>query len=289
MGKPTVLLYGHPDHPGLQILHSELAARARQRVAFVTHDQFPTRAGLFLDQDGEKSVLIPDGQEPIAVPDLVSVCLDGYYIDGAPLSEFPPEDVDYIQTESWATLIAFFHIVSQRSLVANHVVLRDHLSNRWSELSYLASFDLPVPRVLVTSEPDEVEAFADEVESVVFKPVSALGAIYRELDQKAFDEIEKITTAPVHFEEGPSGEVVRCVVVGPGVITIPQDAEPPEEILANCLAACANLDLHLAEVTLRRKGDRWLASGIQGFISAEMLEEPAILGPAVSMLERGQA
>lgn len=290
MGEPTVLVYGSLENESLVAIHTALAERGRRKAVFVVQEQFPTGLGLYLKMDEPGGVLIPEGQEPIALDDLVSVCSAGYYVANRGIEDFSPEDQSYIQTESWATLIALFRHLSQRCLVANHVVLRDLLANRWAELCFLASHGLPVPRVLVTSDPDQVVEFQARVSELVYKPVGAPGAVFRELGKGDAQRLERIAASPAHFEERPAGEVTRVIVIGNGLELYPAQPVPPSELLEGLLAACRELELNLAECSLRRGEDgSWLASGLSGFVSPEMLSEPEVLGAVAYYLEEGGA
>lgn len=290
MGEPTVLVYGSLENESLVAIHQALLERGRRQAVFVVQEQFPTRTGLYLKMDEPGGLLIPEGHEPIAVDDLVSVCSAGFYASRHGIEDFNPEDQAYIQTESWAALIGMFRHLSQRCLVANHVVLRDLLANRWAELSFLAGRGLPVPRVLVTSEPEEVLAFRREVGELVFKPVASPGAVFRALGEADLQRLERITGSPAHFEERPSGEVVRAVIIGNGVELYPPAPVPPGPLLEGLLGACRELDLNLAEATLRvSSADRWVVSGLFSFVSPDLLSEPEVLGAVAYFLEEGRS
>lgn len=286
MGQPTCLLYGTPAHPSLALLHQALQARAGFRVVFLAQERYPRDVGLYLPagEGAEPPLLLLPDQEPIACQDLVSVCLDGFYIAQEGLKEFTPEDVTYLQTESWAALIALFHRLSQHCLVANHITQRDLISSRLSELGLLSRCGLPVPRATVTSDPEAFRRFYDELGGkVLARPVAGMDPAMREVVAEELETADKLLFSPVHFEEVPEGPVCRLVVVGEQVRTVPEEASPPDAFREAVLEVCRRLRrCHLAEALVRESPRGWLATGFRTFISAETL--PAVLEPVVELL-----
>lgn len=288
MGQPTCLLWGTPTHPSLALLHQALQARPGLRVVFLAQERYPRDVGLYLPA-GEGAepplILVPD-EEPIACQDLVSVCLDGFYIAQEGLKEFTPADVTYLQTESWAALIALFHRLSQHCVVANHVTARDLVSSRLSELGLLSRCGLPVPRVTVTSDPEAFRRFYEELGGrVLARPVAGMDPAMREVVADELETADKLLFSPVHFEEAPEGPVGRLVVVGEQVIPVPEELSPPAHFQAAVLEACRRLrHCHLAEALVRESPRGWLATGFRAFISADTLSLPQVLEPVVELL-----
>ncbi|MBI3926041.1 MAG: hypothetical protein HY319_10910 [Armatimonadetes bacterium] len=292
MGDPAILIYGSVENPALVLINNHLRQRGKRRVVFQVQERFPRDVGLYLGNGPtlKGSVLMPDSDEPLLLEDVVSVCLDGFYISQEGLREFTPEDLTYLQTESWAALIAMFYRLSRHCLVANHVIPRDLVASRWSELCLLSHHGLEIPRTLITSDGEALAAFAEELSGkVVCKPVTGVEPTFRRLEPSDLEQPEKLALAPVHFEEEPEGEVCRAVVIGTGVEVQPAESEPPPQaILGRCLAVCRELELHMAEVALRRTSRGWLATGLRRFLSPEILAEEATLEKVARLLEEGR-
>lgn len=78
---------------------------------------------------------------------------------------------------------------------------------------------LPVPDTVFTNDPEEVRAFADRHDRVVYKPVSR-GAPPSELDAEDVDDdrLDTLGAAPVQFQELVEGDDVRVYVLDGEVV-----------------------------------------------------------------------
>jgi len=99
--------------------------------------------------------------------------------------------------------------------------LRNHyLQQRkpW-QLSRFEAAGLPVPDTVFTNDPDEVRAFADRHDRVVYKPV-ANGAPPAELTAEGLtdERLARLSTAPVQFQEFVEGEDLRVYVLDGEVV-----------------------------------------------------------------------
>ena len=286
---PTVVVFGTGSHPVLGAIYEQLQVRARRRVIFAPLESFPSGIQFSLHQaDGDcTGSLRIEGDSPVAFENIISVCLDGYAIlaGGEGLSE---EDQQYRQTESWAALVAFFHNLSRHSLVANHIVKRDHFHSRLSELSLLHSYGLPVARLLVTSDARQARAFIEEVGSVLYRSVMGRDIPFRQLQPQDVARLEEVGLAPVHFEEAPSGAVVGCTLVGSRLLISPRDADIPRDIQTKFRELCAELGLHLAELRVHYTSQRgWTVVGLHPFLSQEGIQDPEVMTATLEMLETG--
>lgn len=284
----TVVLFGLGSHPVLGELYQLLQARGRRRVVFLSLESYPTGMEFSLHQHEGQSegYFLVDGEEPIHFRDIVSVCLDGYYVVAGG-EELSAEDQEYRQAESWAALVALFKSLSQHALVANHVVDRDHFQSRLGELYLLHSHGLPVPRTLVTSNAEQARSFAKEVGQVLYRPVMGKDYPFRELQPEDISRLEEISLSPVHFEEKPEGTPAGCVVVGSQFIPIPQEAEIPQELQTGLAALCQELGLVLAEFRLLQGTEGWWVTGMHPFLTDEGLQDPDVVEATLELLEMG--
>ena len=287
-GTATVLVFGLGSHPVLGALYQQLVARGRRRVLFVPLESYPSSLdfSLFQGEDGQSGSITIDGEPPVAFADIVSVCLDGYFITagGEGLSE---EDQQYRQAESWAALVALFKSLSRRCLVANHVVERDHFHSRLSELYLLHSHGLRVPRTLVTSNAAQARAFAEQVGAVMYRPVMGRDLPFRQLQPEDFARLDEIRLSPVHFEEAALGAPAGCILVGDNVYVNPRDAHLPDELLEGFRRVARELGLHLAELRLRYVGEGWLVTALHPFLTLEGLQDQEAFLAAAELLETG--
>lgn len=229
------------------------------------------------------------GEEPIEFQDLASVVLDDYQIV-SPAEGLSPEDLEYRNTESWAALRGLFQCLSGQLLVVNHLSEKEHFDSRLGELSLLDSYGLPLPRVLVSSEPEEVKQFYAEVEDVVYRPVQGKHMPFRKLEADDLNRLEELRLSPVHFEEEPKGRLAACVRVGEHLYRNPRELALPEKIEKALDELCRDHEIHLAEMRLCQFGadEDWKVLGLTPFLTEAGLADPEATDAVLRMLEFGE-
>lgn len=281
-----ILILGSPAHLGLGLIYEVIQARGVVRTSFVAMEAFPSRLGLYLGGTPEESQLqFPEG-DTIRLADVRAVCMDGFFVTAEALTGLDLADIPYVQTETWAALIAMFELLGRRGRLANHVNDRDALATRWSILRYLALQGLPVPRALVTSDREALQRFTAAVGSLGYKAVGDAVEYLQELDPDDHDRLERLALCPVYFEEAPQGRSANLAVVGEKLFCYsPEGEPPPEELQRRCQQAAAKLGLVFAELPLRYRRDEWIVTGLRTFLSPGSLAEEPIMEAAVSWLE----
>lgn len=139
----------------------------------------------------------------------------------------------------------------------------------------LARLGFPVPATLVTDDPEEVMAFRREHVRVVYKSISGVRSVVRELDDTAARRLDRVRVLPTQFQAYVPGTDVRVHVVGSRVfaaeIVSPaldyryatRDGLPvrlaahdlPDDTAERCLRVAAALGLRLCGIDLRRRPD----------------------------------
>src|SRR5262245_22947541 len=115
--------------------------------------------------------------------------------------------------------------------VVNPLVAASSVAFKPFQLRVLRRMGAPVPRTVVTNDPDEVRRFAREVGGageVVYKPVEG-GALARVLEEEALERLELLRRAPAIFQERVRGADVRVVLVGGRVVSAVEIAGTEEE------------------------------------------------------------
>lgn len=290
-GRPTVLVFGLGSHPVLGGLYDLLVRRDRRRVVYLSLESFPQDIRFTFHQLGgevEGHIGI-EGDEPVDFADIVSVVVDGFFmVSGAEgLSE---EDLEYRNTESWAALKALFQVLSTRCLVVNQVAEREHFDSRIAELSLLNAYSLPVPRVLVTSSPEEVREFAAEVRNVLYRRVSGGDVSFRKLEPSDLERLDELRLAPAHFEEEPFGRLAGAVKVGNQLFFNPREVELPSALTENFKKLCRDLGLHFAELRLCQPEEHgeWRVLGMSSFLTEQGMADPEAVDTALRVLEFGE-
>jgi hypothetical protein len=290
-GRSSVLIIGHGSHPVLGSIYQQLMERGKCRVVFISLESFPQDVSLTYHQlqdkfDGKIGLL---EEEPIAFSDLASVVLEDYQIV-SPAEGLSPEDFEYRNTESWAALRGLFQCLAGETLVVNHLAEKEHFDSRLGELSLLDSYGLPVPRVLVTSEPEQARKFCQDVKDVLYRPVQGKHMPFRKLETQDLERLDELRLSPVHFEEEPRGRLASCVKVGEKLYLNPRELELPEEIEKCFLQLCSEQELHVAEIRLCQTDDQseWKVLGVSPFLTTAGTEDPDAFDAMLRMVEFGE-
>lgn len=291
-GSPSgVLILGHGSHPVLGSLYQQLMSRGNRRVVFVPLESFPQDVSLTFHQlhDGLEGSIALLEEESLDFADLASVVIDEYQIV-SPADGLSPEDYEYRNTECWAALRGLFQCLSEQTLVVNHLVEKEHFDSRLGELSLLDSYGLPVPRILVTNEPDQARRFFQETESVIYRPVQGKDMPYSKMEPTDLDRLEELRLSPVHFEEEPRGRLASVVKVGKSLYLNPRELDLPGDIEANFRRLCDDHGLHLAEMRLcqHRAESSWTVIGVSPFLTEAGLRDPEAVDSVLRMLEFGE-
>ena len=143
------------------------------------------------------------------------------------------------------------------------------------QLQLIAEEGLAVPRTLVTNRPNDVLSFRRRHRRVIYKSISGVRSIVRELDESALDRIENVRSLPTQFQAYVEGIDVRVHVVGDRCFATEiasdatdyryahQDGEPaaleaadlPPAVQERCVALAARLGLPFCGIDLRRQPD----------------------------------
>ena len=135
------------------------------------------------------------------------------------------------------------------------------------QMALLSAAGLPVPRTLWSNDPDEVRRFANEG-PVIYKPVSGGASTQMLLEADLIPErLNKLSAAPVTFQELLPGEDIRVYVIDGRVVARmriltkaldfrqnEEAIEPvslPEEIDAHCIRAADALGLRYTGMDLK--------------------------------------
>ena len=132
-----------------------------------------------------------------------------------------------------------------------------------------------VPATLVTDDPQEVLAFRREHTRVVYKSISGVRSIVRELDDSAVRRLDRVRALPTQFQAYVPGTDVRVHVVGERVFATEVASQAldyryagrdglsarlaahdlPDDIAERCLQVADALGLPLCGIDLRRRPD----------------------------------
>lgn len=286
MEESFVLFYGTLQHPGLAILYETLLARQQRPVVFFTQEQFFSECSLYLGPDpGSSLFYLPDGAV-LAFPAVSAVCMDHFFVPPDSLVGFSEEDRSYIQLEAWATLIAMFDQLSDTAIMANFFRRPDTWGTRWSTMRTVSAAGLPVPEMLVTSDPETAREFHRRHQGrVIYRTVGEPGSHFMAMEDEKLEMLDQLPLAPVHFEAEPwPGAGALCVVGNESLFVGEQ--EPPAQLQEACLELAGRLDLTLGEFDLRVGPEgQWQVGSVQSFPSLAALSHEPVRTAVAELLE----
>ena len=128
------------------------------------------------------------------------------------------------------------------------------------------------PTTLITNDPALARAFVAEHRRVVYKSISGIRSIVREVGRDDLGRLDQIRACPVQFQAYVDGRNVRVHTVGdavfatairteatdyryahrePGQSAVLEPVELSDDLAAQCLALAADLELPLAGIDLK--------------------------------------
>ncbi len=157
------------------------------------------------------------------------------------------------------------------ALVVNRPRAMQGNASKPHQLQVIGAAGFSVPATLVTSDADEALGFWQTHGRVIYKSISGVRSIVRELDAESAERLAYLSSLPVQFQEYISGVDVRVHVVGREcyAATIESDGvdyryahnqgeEPrlqsttlPEDIAQRCVTLAQAMELPLAGIDLR--------------------------------------
>lgn len=161
------------------------------------------------------------------------------------------------------------------ALVLNRPQSMESNSSKPFQLQQIRAAGFAIPETLVTSDPDEARAFRAKHGRVIYKSVSGVRSIVRELDDIAAIRIDRLRDLPVQLQAYVPGEDVRVHVVGTAAFACAVRSEAVDYRYASrdkldvsmraveltaavrerCLSLSARLGLAFCGIDLRRTPD----------------------------------
>lgn len=184
-------------------------------------------------------------------------------------------------------------------------------SSKPYQAQLIAGHGLAVPNTLVTNDPDAVRAFRAQHGRVIYKSISGIRSIVRELDEDAMARLERVRDLPTQFQAWVPGDDVRVHVVGrrafatristdaldyryaasDGQVARHEAIDLEPAVADACIGLAASLELPLAGIDLRIGDDGAVtcfeANPMPAFSYFEAHTGQPIAAAIANLLERG--
>ena len=245
----------------LDVPHVALSQRAFERVPF----WFEIRSGTVV---GELQV---DGT-PHALQDFGAVyirLMDDQHLPE--LADEPEGSSRRLHARAWHDAVLRWCEIAPARVVNRVSAMASNCSKPF-QAQVILRHGLRIPETLITSDPSAVREFARRVGRVVFKSISGVRSIVRELEPADLDRLDRIRWCPVQFQAFVEGRNVRLHTVGERVFATAitsratdyryaqrQGCEPAEleavevtdDLAERCVALARDLNLPFAGIDLK--------------------------------------
>lgn len=174
--------------------------------------------------------------------------------------------------QGFDTFVAWLDVAP--ALVVNRPCAMNSNNSKPMQAQWIGQAGFAVPETLITSCAEEARAFWREHGRVIFKSISGVRSIVRELDEAGAARLALLRDLPVQFQAYVAGVDLRVHVVGTrcfaaeiksgatdyryargGEQTRMQTHELPAGVASRCVELAEALDLPLAGIDLRRRPD----------------------------------
>jgi glutathione synthase/RimK-type ligase-like ATP-grasp enzyme len=263
-----ILIYGHGDDPPLTLT---LEALQEERSAYTFLDQrllMRERLRLELDPGALHGRLDCAGTE-VDLADVDSVFARP--LEPVGTGARPEDSCDPGAWHAWIVQ----WLDETPGLVINRPRAMQGNASKPGQIQQIAALGFLVPETLVTSHPEEARAFLERHGRVIYKSISGIRSIVRELDAAAIERLNLLRSLPVQFQAYIPGTDIRAHVVGSDVFaaeiqtngmdyryaereggsTQMRATTLPLEVANRCVALAQAMDLPLAGIDLRLTPD----------------------------------
>lgn len=262
-----IVIFGRDDDPPVSLLLEALQERA-QPYRFIE-----LRA---LDRDGLQLETGPAGLTGClhaAGQILPLEAISGVY--ARPLSpgqQWQNPEAAQRANQAFDTFVAWLDVAP--ALVVNRPRAMNSNNSKPMQAQWIGEAGFAVPETLITSSADEALAFWREHGRVIYKSISGVRSIVRELDDASAERLALLRELPVQFQAYVPGLDLRVHVVGSQCFaaeihssatdyrytrgaeqTRLQTHELPAGVARRCVALAQALDLPLAGIDLRLRPD----------------------------------
>jgi glutathione synthase/RimK-type ligase-like ATP-grasp enzyme len=157
------------------------------------------------------------------------------------------------------------------AMVINRAEPQGSNSSKTYQAQLITRFGFKTPETLVTNDPEEARAFRERHGRVVFKSISGVRSIVREMEDEDLARLDRIRWCPVQFQAFVPGVNVRVHVVGDEAFATRIESDVtdyryatrmggeatlsavdlPEATVARCVALAAGLRLEFVGIDLK--------------------------------------
>jgi hypothetical protein len=187
------------------------------------------------------------------------------------LAAEPPESPLRARAAAWHAILSEWLAIAPARVVNRTAAMASNASKPF-QAQVILRHGLRIPETLITSEHEEVRDFAAHHGRIIFKSMSGVRSIVRELQPGDLGRLPQVRWCPVQFQAYVPGRNVRVHTIGrqvfaSGIVSdavdyryaLRQTGEPAEleplalsdDLAERCLALAADLELPFAGIDLK--------------------------------------
>lgn len=262
-----IVFFGHPDDPPLAMAVASARGRGVPHVAVDQHDLDDAVCDVVVTTAGVGGRLVV-GDADLALADVGAVYARPLHTTGP---DGAPRPSAALQAE--AAFVDWLDVADAR--VLNRPSAMASNTSKPLQAQLIARHGFAVPPTVVTSDPAAVRAFHAAHGRVVFKSVSGVRSIVRDLDTVALRRLGRVRALPTQFQAHVPGVDVRVHVVGATTFAVRIASEAtdyryahrdgldvdlsvvdlPADVADRCVALARALGLPLCGIDLRQGPD----------------------------------
>jgi hypothetical protein len=201
--------------PGDGAMDAVAAALARRSVPALFIDAGrPDDVDVALEAGAGVTGSIRAGDRQVPIDDLTAVYVRPYHPASIPALRHAPSD-DAALRRAYAlyeALSVFTELTAAR--VVNRLSANGSNGSKPYQAALIAAAGFRVPETLVTTDPDAARAFADHHGKVIYKSVSSIRSVVRELDADGRARLDDVAGCPTQLQRHVPGVDYRVHVVG---------------------------------------------------------------------------
>jgi hypothetical protein len=258
------ILAAAEDEHALRIQH--VLQESQVFAPIIDSRSFPERMQITYRPSDEGSIRLPAGQE-LPFEQIHAVYWRNYFGPWGP--QLPDPEQTFIAANDSRSLIESVLIRLPVKWVNSWRAFQSH-QTKPAQLALLAAQGIPVPKTVVTNDPQAAREFAAQHPRLIFKPVQG-GAHAQRLTARHLTEkhLQNLAYAPVTLQEEVIGTSIRVFVVGEHMFACEFDTEAldyrddpqaqvrshqlPSEAADICRRAAAALELVWTGIDLQRR------------------------------------
>ena len=208
-----ILLWGIPSEPPLAMVHEQLVQMGESVIMF-NQRHFADSDMVLEIQEGMVEGELRNEGKSIPLTEITSIYLRP--MDDTQLPEIlslAPTDPERIRCRALNDLMLRWLDIAPGRIINRPEPMGSNMSKPY-QMQLIKALGLDVPETVITNDPERVEAFRNRWGRVIYKSISGVRSIVRELEEQDLERLDRIRSCPTQFQAYVEGFDVRVHTIG---------------------------------------------------------------------------